>query len=162
MQCSFFALSGLSLEYPVFIVFVSPNRMKKYLLPALLMIVLGCSKNERANEDASAPSTFATPAVTPSQTVMKVSDALARHDSAAYINLVSASRRRTYVSNPQLLSRTLAFWAMRKPTIQVLSESQHDSVAVVKYRLSIAGTQPVNMTDSVQLFLENGAWKYSR
>jgi hypothetical protein len=125
--------------------------MKKFLLPALLIVVIGCAKNE-------APA----PAITPSQTVLKVSDALARHDSATYINLVSANRRRMYAANPMLLSRTLAFWAMRKPSIQVLSESRHDSVAIVKYHLSIAGTQPVNMTDSVQLFLENGEWKYSR
>ena len=125
--------------------------MKKYLLPALLIFVIGCAKSE-------APA----PAVTPSQTVLKVSDALARHDSAAYINLVSASRRRTYIANPQLLSRTLAFWAQRKPSIQVLAESQHDSVATVKYRLKIDGAQPVDVTDSIQLFLENGEWKYSR
>ena len=136
--------------------------MKKYIFPVLLIIALGCSKSDRTNEDASAPTALANPAITPSQTVLKVSDALARHDSAAYINLVSANRRRMYASNPQLLGRTLAFWAMHKPSIQVLSETQHDSVATVKYRLKIAGAQPVDVTDSTQLFLENGAWKYSR
>jgi hypothetical protein len=125
--------------------------MKKYLLPALLIFVIGCAKNE-------APA----PAITPSQTVLKVCDALTRHDSAAYINLVTAARRKTYTANPQLLSRTLGFWAMRKPTVQVLSESVHDTMATVKYRLRIAGAQPVDVTDSIQLFLENDAWKYSR
>jgi hypothetical protein len=146
--------------------------MKNYLLPVLLILVLGCSKNERANEDAPAPSANAPSAYapsapmhqsyTPAQTVLKVCEALDKHDSAAYLDLISASRKRAYAANPQLLNRTLAFWATRKPTILVMSASQHDTTATVRYRLQIAGAPPVDMVDSTQLFLENGEWKYSK
>ncbi len=131
--------------------------MKKYIFPALLLITFGCAKTERSGDAALAPGSL-----TPSETVLKVCNALSQHDSIAYINLVSASRRQVYASNPQMLSRTMAFWSMHKPTIQVISESVHDTIAVVKYRLRISGTQPVDVTDSTQLFLENGSWKYSR
>jgi hypothetical protein len=50
---------------------------------------------------------------------------------------------------------------MRKPKIQVLSESVHDTTATVRYRLTISGTPPVDVTDSTQLVLEDGAWKYA-
>jgi hypothetical protein len=106
-------------------------------------------------------STSATQALTPSETVLKVCDALAQHDSAAYISMVSSARRRTYAMNPPLLSRTLGFWWLHKPTIQILSESQHGTTATVTYRLKIAGPPPVDVTDSTQLLLENGAWKYA-
>jgi hypothetical protein len=142
-------------------------QMKRYIFSSLLLLllILGCSKNERSNEPA-APNPLQTaptpPPLTPSETVMKVGDALSRHDSATYVNLVSASRKRAYWMSPQLLSRTLAFWSLHKPTIQIVSESQHDSVAIVKYHLRISGTHPVDVTDSTELFLENGAWKYAR
>ncbi len=140
-------------------------QMKRSILTILLLLTLGCSKDERSNEPvpATPQQTVATPpTLTPSETVMKVGDALSRHDSAAYVNLVSASRKQAYRMSPQLLSRTLAFWSLHKPTIQIVSESQHDSIAIVKYHLRISGKHPVDVTDSTELFLENGAWKYSR
>ncbi len=126
--------------------------MKKYIIPVVLLLWIGCAKKE-----APAPS-----ALTPSETVLKIGDALARHDSAGYINLVTSSRRNTYAMNPQLLSRTLTFWAMRKPKLEIISETKYDTTATVRYRLKIAGNPPVNVTDSTQLLLENGAWKFSR
>ena len=127
-------------------------RMKKYIFPALLLLWIGCAKKE-------AP---ALSALTPSETVLQISDALARHDSAAYINLVGSARRRVYAMNPMLLNRTLAFWATRKPTIHILSETKYDTTATVRYRLNIPGNPPVDVMDSTQLVLENGAWKFSR
>jgi hypothetical protein len=138
--------------------------MKKYIFPLLLLLVIGCAKKDEAPAPSTPPSvgTSAAPALTPSETVLKVCDALARHDSAAYISMVSSNRRRTYAMNPQLLSRTLGFWWIHKPTIQIVSESQHGETAMVTYRLKIAGPPPVDVTDSTQLLLENGAWKYAR
>jgi hypothetical protein len=126
--------------------------MKKTILAALLLLTISCAKKE-------AP---AAPTLTPSETVLKICDALSRHDSAAYLGMVAAARRQTYAANPMLLSRTLAFWSSSKPTIQVLSESQTDSTAIVKYRLKLVGAQTVYKTDSTELLLEHGAWKYAR
>ena len=136
--------------------------MKKSILAALLLVSIGCAKKENAPAPSSASGTVPQAALTPSETVVKVCDALVRHDSAAYVNLISLSRRRAYAANPQLLSRTLEFWMMRKPSVEVIAASQHDTMATVTYRLKIAGTPPIDVTDSTQLVLENGVWKYAR
>jgi hypothetical protein len=136
--------------------------MKKFLFPVLLIVAIGCAKKENAPAASSTLGTAQQPTLTPSETVVKVCDALVRHDSAAYVSLVSSSRRRAYAANPQLLSRTLEFWMMRKPSVEIISASQHDTMATVRYRLKIAGRPPVDVTDSTQLVLENGAWKYAR
>lgn len=51
---------------------------------------------------------------------------------------------------------------MRKPTIEIVSETKHDTTATVCYRLKIAGNPPIDVMDSTQLVLEYGAWKYAR
>ncbi len=127
--------------------------MKKSILAALLVFLIGCAKKEEA------PAPFA---LTPSETVLKVCDALTRNDSAAYLNLVSSSRRRAYAANPMLLRVTLAFWAAHRPSIQIVSESQQGTTATVTYRLRFAAGRLIDTTESTQLSLENGAWKYTR
>jgi hypothetical protein len=127
--------------------------MKKTILATLLLFVIGCAKKDEAP---------AQPPITPSETVSKVCDALAKHDSAAYLSLVSASRRKAYAANPMLLKATMTFWAMHHPSIQILSESQQGTTATVTYRIRFVAARLIDTTESTQLSLEDGVWKYTR
>ena len=128
--------------------------MKKTILAAIIVLFVGCAK-----EKAPAPPAAM---LTPSETVVNLCTALGKHDSTTYVNLISSSRRRMYESNPMLLTKTLSYWAIHRPDVHVLSESQNGNVATVTYRLRFAASRLVDTTETAVLVLENGAWKYAR
>jgi hypothetical protein len=96
----------------------------------------------------------------PSETVLKVYDALGRQDSTSYMNLVSSTRHQAYFSNPHKLSGTLAYWKDQKPSVEIVSESIDGTIAIVTYRLKTMGDRRMDTTITTQLYLEGGAWKY--
>lgn len=61
-----------------------------------------------------------------------------------------------------MLMSTFAFWSVQKPDLHVISQEVEGANARVVYRLTIAGSQPVNTVDSSDFVLENGMWKYDR
>ena len=107
----------------------------------------GCAKQRQAPASAS-------------ETVMKVFQALAKQDTAAYLNLVCESRREAYTKHPDRLRITFADWSGETASVRILSESQDSTIAIVTYRLKTVGNHPLDTNYTVQLYLENGAWKY--
>jgi hypothetical protein len=124
--------------------------MKNTLLLAIIVLFFGCAKEP--------PKATSTPK--PSETVLKVYDALGRQDSASFVNLVSTARRQAYSSDPHKLSVTLAYWKDQKPSVEIVSESHDGTIAIVTYKLKTIGDRAIDTTITTQLYLEGGAWKY--
>jgi hypothetical protein len=123
--------------------------MKTFVLFTALVLIMGCSKQ------APAPV-----AAKPSETVVKFWDALSRSDTAAYMRVASQSRRESMTAHPDRWIKVLEFWKKNKASVQIVSESQDSSIALVTYRLTIAGDNPSDSTVSTQLYREDGGWKY--
>ena len=124
--------------------------MKRVLIVLVLFGSFGCTKDKPVRQSDN----------TPSQVVRKIYDAVNNVDTAAYLQLLSTSRQKIYAARPDLLKKNVEYWKSNRLQVDILSESIDGTVSVVNYRIRSTGTRVRDTTVSVQLYLENGQWKY--
>jgi hypothetical protein len=123
--------------------------MKTLVVLAAVALFIGCSKNEPTPVTAK-----------PSEIVVKFWDAVSRQDTAAYMRLAAQGRREMMRQHPERWPQATDYWKKNKVSVEIVSESQDSSIAVVTYRLKVTGSEPLDTTRTTQLYLENGSWKY--
>ncbi len=123
---------------------------KSVVVTFVLVLVLGCAKEQPAPQ----------PLATPSEVVAKVYQSFVNQDTAALLKLSCTSRKQRYVEQPERLRAVMEYWRGSNPTVQIISETHDNSIALVTYRLKATGKNPTDTSLSTQLYLEDGAWKF--
>ena len=127
--------------------------MKQVLFVFVAVLGIGCAKQP-------SPESAAQVSEKPSAVVLKFWDAVNRADSNAYMTYAAEGRRTSFASRPGSWSRFATFWKQNHAKVDVISEHEDSSVAYVTIHTTITGRNPWDTTQTIQLYRENGQWKY--
>ncbi len=96
----------------------------------------------------------------PSEAVLLYYAALNARDSVAYKAVISQTRTESLQAHPDILPRVMEHWNGRHAEVKILSERENGVVGFVQYHVKISGKDPGDTTLTLQVYKEDGSWKF--